>query len=193
MSMETSSQLTDIVQNTLLHLYISVSQTHSFVPAYTRNQIITKYLKPKLKSPQFKAVKSEIKTLVLVGKKKNADLEAKLLELRDVLEKKNTSRAGPKADVDRLFAYLEVLNEQHNIDSKMFDENTLLVSDCIYFYRQELEQNINENGTITAPLNMFIQADNMEMVKSVVMDYGFQITSQCNDNAQSLHRFQLHK
>ena len=190
--METSSQLTDIVQNTLLHLYLSVSQTHSFVPAHTRNQIITKYLKPKLKLPQFKAVKSEIKTLVLVGKKKNADLEAKLLELRDVLEKKNTGGAVPKADVDRLFAYLAVLDEQHNIDSKMSDENIPLVSDCLYLYQHELEQNINENGMITAPLNMLIQSDHVDTLMSVVRAFDFQITSQGVDAAQSLHRLQLH-
>lgn len=190
--METSPQLTDIVHNTLIHLYIAVSQTQSFVPAHTRNQIITKYLKPKLKSPQFKAVKPEIKMLLLTGKKKNADLEAKLLELREILEKKDTGGVGSKADVDRLFAYLAVLHELHNIDSKMFDENIPIVSDCLYLYQHELEQNINENGTITASLNMLIQSDNVDTLMSVVMDYGFQITSQGVDGDQSLHRLQLH-
>ena len=193
MSMEKSPQLADIVHNTLLHLYVSVSQTHSFVPLHTRNQIITKYLKPKLKSPQFKAVKSEIKTLVLVGKKKNADLEAKLLELREILENKDTGGVSPKADVDRLFAYLVVLGEQQNIDSKMFDENSPLVSDCLYLYRQELEQNISENGMINAPLNMSIQSDNVDVLMSIVGEFGFQITLQGIDSDQSLHRLQLHQ
>ena len=192
MSMEKSPQLADIVHNTLLHLYVSVSQTHSFVPVHTRNQIITKYLKPKLKSPQFKAVKSEIKTLVLVGKKKNADLEAKLLELREILENKDTGGVSPKADVDRLFAYLAVLDEQYDIDSKMFDENAPLASDCLYLYRQELEQNISENGKINAPLNMLIQSDHVDTLMSVVRAFDFQITSQGVDAAQSLHRLQLH-
>ncbi|WP_305816668.1 DUF2913 family protein [Photobacterium leiognathi] len=190
--METSPQLNDIVQNTLIHLYLSVSQTHSFVPAHTRNQIISKHLKPKLKSPKFKAVKSEIKMLLLTGKKKNADLEAKLLELREILEKKNSSGVGRKADVDRLFAYLAVLHEQHDIDSKMFDENTPLVSDCLYLYQAELEQNINENGTITAPLKLLIQADNVDMLMSVVREFGFQITSLGVDGGQSIHRLLLH-
>ena len=190
--METSPQLADIVHNTLLHLYVSVSQTHSFVPVHTRNQIISKYLKPKLKSPKFKAVKSEIKTLLLVGKKKSADLEAKLLELREILEKKNSGGVSPKADVDRLFAYLEVLGEQYDIDSKMFDENTPLVSDCLYLYRQELEQNISENGMINSPLNMLIQSDNVDTLISIVSEFGFQLTSQGIDSVQNLHRLQLH-
>ncbi|WP_305372801.1 DUF2913 family protein [Photobacterium leiognathi] len=193
MSMETSPQLIDIVHNTLIHLYLAVSQTQSFVPSHTRNQIISKYLKPKLKSRQFKAVKPEIKMLLLTGKKKNADLEAKLLELREILEKKDTGGAGLKADVDRLFAYLAVLHEQHNIDSKMFDENIPIVSDCLYLYQHELEQNINDNGTITAALNMIIQADNVDMLMSVVREFGFQITTQGVDAAQSLHRLQLHQ
>lgn len=190
--METSHQLTDIVHNTLIHLYLAVSQTQSFVPSHTRNQIISKYLKPKLKSPQFKAVKPEIKMLLLTGKKKNADLEAKLLELREMLERKNSGGVGLKADVDRLFAYLAVLHELHNIDSKMFDENIPIVSDCLYLYQHELEQNIDDNGTITAALNMIIQADNVDLMMSVVMGFGFQITSLGVDSDQSIHRLLLH-
>ncbi len=56
--METSPQLIDIVHNTLIHLYLAVSQTQSFVPSHTRNQIISKYLKPKAEIPTVQSSKT---------------------------------------------------------------------------------------------------------------------------------------
>ncbi|MGR5205261.1 DUF2913 family protein, partial [Photobacterium damselae] len=56
--------LSELIENSLLHLYGQVSASSRFVPTHKRNEILVRFLKPKVKQPQFKLVKTEIKRML---------------------------------------------------------------------------------------------------------------------------------
>jgi hypothetical protein len=73
-----------LCDNCLLHLYSILDATKGFVPTVARNAILVRYLKSKEKTLMYKTIKKDIKTLILTGRKGTMNLEAKLLELKEL-------------------------------------------------------------------------------------------------------------
>ncbi|WP_298771779.1 DUF2913 family protein [uncultured Shewanella sp.] len=78
------NQLSQLVDNTLLHLYIDCAESGRFVPPHKRNDILIQHLKPKIKDDRYRYVKKEIKQFISIGRKPKLDLEQSLLELKDI-------------------------------------------------------------------------------------------------------------
>tara|TARA_R110000737_G_C14574303_1_gene484596 strand:- start:1311 stop:1583 length:273 start_codon:yes stop_codon:yes gene_type:complete len=76
--------LLSLCDNALLHLYIVINGIDGFVSQPVRNAILVKFLKPKMKSPEYKLIKKDIKTFLIAGRKKELNLEAKLNELKEL-------------------------------------------------------------------------------------------------------------
>jgi hypothetical protein len=74
-------KLLKLSENALLHLYITISVTNGFVSQSARNAILVKFLKPKIKSPEYKLIKKDIQTFVRAGRSKEIKLETKLIKL----------------------------------------------------------------------------------------------------------------
>lgn len=70
-----------LVVNTLLNLYFTVSLTTRFTPTKARNLILTKYLKSKVKDPEYKSIKGHIKILINAGRSPISCLEDDLYKL----------------------------------------------------------------------------------------------------------------
>ena len=73
-----------LCDNALLHLYTSISLTGRFASSSERNEILVKFLKNKVKLPEYKDLKKDLKLLVRVGRNKNMKLEVRLIELKEI-------------------------------------------------------------------------------------------------------------
>lgn len=71
-----------LCENSLLHLYCHVGLTRAYTSPALRNEILVKYLKPKIKMPEHKSIKKDIQLLVRVGRNKKMKLETKILTLK---------------------------------------------------------------------------------------------------------------
>ncbi|MFA0080146.1 DUF2913 family protein, partial [Vibrio artabrorum] len=59
--------LDELVTNALLALYGNIRLQGGFWTVKKRNEQLVKFIKPKLKKPQFSTCKSEIKTMLSIG------------------------------------------------------------------------------------------------------------------------------
>ena len=83
--MSYSHQLKDLTTDAQLHLwFFKLSQHPRRTSVKTANAILVKWLKPQVKRLQYKLVRQEIKTLIAIGRKKEANLESKLIELSEI-------------------------------------------------------------------------------------------------------------
>lgn len=67
----------NVITYALLQLLCKVSLSPRFVPVSTRNEILIKYLKPKLKDKSLSNIKKDIKLMLSVARKKGGNLEIK--------------------------------------------------------------------------------------------------------------------
>lgn len=147
--------LSDVVDNALLHLYCKVSASVRFVPTIKRNEILVRYLKPKLKSPKYKPIKVELKTMIGIGRNREGNLEKKLLELNQ-LANKHRQKA---TDAHLLFQLMELLDTEYKFASKLFNPDVLSVSDVIYILPEHIDNCFTDEGKQVAPVSLFIESD----------------------------------
>ena len=70
--------LDELVTNSLLGLYCTMSQQGGFWTTKRRNELLVKFIKPKVKRPQFSTCKNELKTMLSIGRSGTGNLEEKL-------------------------------------------------------------------------------------------------------------------
>lgn len=70
--------------NALLHLYVTIGSSNRFTSSAVRNEILVKFLKGKVKDPEYKDLKKDLKLFVRVGRDKKMKLEKKLIEIRKI-------------------------------------------------------------------------------------------------------------
>ncbi|TVO30909.1 DUF2913 family protein, partial [Vibrio algivorus] len=100
----------------LLHLLCQVSLSERRVPTAKRNEILVKYLKPKLKDRQLANIKKELKLMIHIARNPSSNLEEKLYELnRQAIEAKTSSR-------ENLIKLLVYLKDHEGFDSQVFDD-----------------------------------------------------------------------
>jgi hypothetical protein len=73
-----------LCDNTLLHLYMSISLTGRFYSSSERNKILVKFLKNKVKLPEYKDLKKELQLMIRVGRNNDMKLEVRLIELKKI-------------------------------------------------------------------------------------------------------------
>lgn len=147
--------LSNVVDNALLHLYSKVSASTRFVPTIKRNEILVRYLKPKLKSPKYKRVKAELKTMIGIGRKQEGNLEVKLIELNQLANKHRQDTT----DAHSLFKLMELLDAEHGFDSKLFNPDIISVADVIYILPDHIEHCFADDGKQVAPVSLFIESE----------------------------------
>lgn len=83
--MSYSQQLKDLTTDAQLHLcFFKLSQRPRRTSVKTANATLVKWLKPQVKRQRYKLIKQEIKTLISIGRKKDTNLESKLVELYQI-------------------------------------------------------------------------------------------------------------
>ena len=73
--------MSNLVDNALLHLYFTIAETPRIVPVHKCNEILVRYLKPKLKDNHCRQIKGELRSMLSIGRDAKKDLEAKLVEI----------------------------------------------------------------------------------------------------------------
>lgn len=141
--------------NALLHLWSTIAASSRYIPLSKRNEILVKFLKPKLKDAIYKPIKGEIKLLIQVGRGRNGNLEMKLDELYQMAV---TFDAKMSNDTQRLFDLLSLLHKQHGFDSKLFHEGEEVQSETIYILQDHIDNGFDELGNQIAPISMLVES-----------------------------------
>ncbi|HAS6410548.1 TPA: DUF2913 family protein, partial [Vibrio vulnificus] len=108
--------LHNLVTHALLHLLSKVSETTRHVPISTRNDILIRYLKPKVNIKALSNIKKDIKLMLNVARKQGGNLEMKLYELNS--QANRTKLAG----AEKLYSLLVHLYDVEGIESRLFEE-----------------------------------------------------------------------
>jgi hypothetical protein len=139
-----------LVLNALLHLLFTVSMSDRFIPISKRNDILAKYLKPKLKEKAFSSLKKDIRLMLNIAKSKQGNLEKRLYELHSLADECKPS------DLSKLMELLVYLNDEANIDSKVYEEGQETLPNVLYMLESHIEHCFDENEMQIAPISMLI-------------------------------------
>ena len=160
--------MSTLVEHALLHLHMQLHYEKRFVPVERRNQILLKYMKPKVKS--FQGIKSDLKMLLAFGKKKG-NLEAKLWQLNQIhlrMDKQST-------DADTLYSLLLWLHDEHGIASQLRDETEAFESNMLYMTQQSIDDGFNKQNEQIRPLPFFVKTDSPNtLIEAINSDGRFQ-------------------
>ena len=100
-----------LVDNSLLHLYLSVAETPRVVPVHKRNEILVRHLKPMLKDRRYRRIKSELRRLLSTGRSAKGDLGfcRKLRSSHYKLRKRTSSDTTrpPKNKIAPMMSYFQ--------------------------------------------------------------------------------------
>lgn len=154
--------LHDVVTHALLHLLCQVAATTRHVPVSTRNEILIRYLKPKLSDKSLSNVKKDIKLMLGLARKKGRNLEMKLYEL-------NSQANGTKlVGAEKLYNLLVYLYDEEGIESRLFEEGDETEAGILYMLEEHIEQGFNQEHKQVAPLSMLIQLERApELINSI--------------------------
>ncbi|WP_435000012.1 DUF2913 family protein (plasmid) [Vibrio scophthalmi] len=157
--------LSFVVSNALLHLLVKVSESQRFVPVSTRNEILIKYLKPKMSIKAFANVKKDIKLMLGVARTKNGNLEMKLYEL-------NQKAQSIQLDgVNRLYSLLEFLDHK-GVQSRLFEEGMTAEHGTLYLIEDHIEHGFDESSKQISPISMIIQSKTAYDLVDVINHHG---------------------
>ncbi|WP_333909547.1 DUF2913 family protein [Vibrio algivorus] len=144
--------MNNTVTYALLHLLCQVSLCERRVPVTKRNEILVKYLKPKLKDKRLANIKKELKLMIQIARTPNSNLEEKLHELnQQAIDVKASSR-------DNLIRLLADLKDNDGFDSQVFDEGQPTEPDVLCMLEEHIEHCFDELGYQIAPISMLIES-----------------------------------
>lgn len=162
--------LFDVVDNALLHLYFTVAESSRFTPRARRNEILVRYLKPMMKDKQYQAAKNELRRLIGLGRKASCDLEATLVELRDLLLCTNKNAT----DAERLFNLLTLIESSLGLSTRFLDgiNDTQRLPDVIYMLQEHVENGFVESGEQIAAVSLFLESDKVVSLVDSINETG---------------------
>ncbi|KHF13853.1 hypothetical protein PO80_15845 [Vibrio parahaemolyticus] len=155
-----------LVTHSLLHLLCKVSATERHVPVTTRNEILIKYLKPKLANKSLSNIKKDIKLMLSLARRKGGNLEKKLHELNSQANK--TKLVG----AEKLYNLLVHLYDEEGIESRVFEEGMVAQAGILYMLDEQIEYGFDDNDKQIAPLSMLIQSERAPELIDVIEQHG---------------------
>lgn len=174
-------------ENTLLHLYLQVNNSKSFVKEEQRNKIIIDFLKPKVKQARYSTIKKKLKTVCLM-KNKFGSIEK---HLDDILSQYSTVET--KNDVEKLYSLLEDF-EIAGMKTKLIEETPQQESDVVYLDRAHIDNCFCDDGNSqVAPISLFIHTEDLSVFLKCLTDqlfFKFE-KKQVNEELKNYH-YQLH-
>ncbi|HAS6096905.1 TPA: DUF2913 family protein [Vibrio vulnificus] len=154
--------LHNLVTHALLHLLSKVSETTRHVPISTRNDILIRYLKPKVNIKALSNIKKDIKLMLNVARKPGGNLEMKLYELNS--QANRTKLAG----AEKLYSLLVHLYDVEGIESRLFEEGSEAEPGILYMLEEQIEHGFDHEHKQIAPLSMLIQLEKApELIDSI--------------------------
>ncbi|CAH8232334.1 conserved hypothetical protein [Vibrio aestuarianus] len=174
-------------ENTLLHLYLQVNNSKSFVKEEQRNKIIIDFLKPKVKQARYSTIKKKLKTVCLM-KNKFGSIEK---HLDDILSQYSTVET--KNDVEKLYSLLEDF-EIAGMKTKLIEETPQQESDVVYLDKEHIDNCFSdEDNSQVAPISLFIHTEDLSVfLKCLTEQLFFKFEKkQVNEELKNYH-YQLH-
>ncbi|WP_229381185.1 DUF2913 family protein [Shewanella psychropiezotolerans] len=174
-----------LVDNSLLHLYITVAETSRIVPVHKRNEILVRHLKPMLKDNRYRRVKSELRRLLATGRSAKGDLEAQLIDVKGLAHQVEQNASGAQ----RLFSLLEILRYEQGLDSRVVNETERRMPGLIYLLRDHIDNGFNDAGEQVAPVSLFLESDKIDgLVEAIDLTELFSAEmQQMNEDKQQAH------
>ncbi|TBT04038.1 DUF2913 family protein [Vibrio parahaemolyticus] len=154
--------LHDLVTHALLHLLCKVAATGRHVPVTTRNDILIKYLKPKLSDKSLSNIRKDIKLMLHAARRKGGNLEMRLYELNS--QANRTKLMG----AEKLYNLLVYLYDEEGIESRLFEEGSEAEPGILYMIGDQIEHGFDHNHQQVRPLSMLIQLERApELIDSI--------------------------
>ncbi|SON51563.1 DUF2913 family protein [Vibrio tapetis] len=145
--------LHDTVTHALLHLFFQISTTTRYVPVNRRNEILIKYLKPKLSDTSLSSIKKDIKLMVNSARKSGGNLEMKLHELNALAKQSKLKGA------EKLYHLLVCLYDEEGLESRLFEKGMQTKPGILYLLEEQLEQGFDAEHRQVSPISMLIELE----------------------------------
>ncbi|RJX65818.1 DUF2913 family protein [Vibrio sinensis] len=155
------------VSHALLHLLSQVAMSQRYCPTSSRNEILIKFLKIKLKDARLANIKKDIKLMLVVARRKDGCLEKKLYELNE--QAKKTKLAG----AEKFYSLLVYLYDQERLESRLFEEGSVTEPGMLYILEDHIDHCFDESGHQQAPLSMLIQLERAPELIDVINRHGW--------------------
>jgi hypothetical protein len=171
--------LHSVVTHALLHLLCKISTSPRFMPVAKRNEILIKYLKPKLADKSLSNIKKDIKLMLNVARKQGSNLEMRLYELNS--QANRTQLVG----AEKLYNLLVHLYDEEGIESRLFEEGSEAEPGILYMLSEQIEHGFDQEHKQVAPLSMLIQLEQAPELPNLINAHGLFTAEMKEWNAQT--------
>jgi hypothetical protein len=149
------------------------------VPVQTRNEILIKYLKPKLKDKRLTNIKKDIKLMLNVARKQGGNLEMRLHDLNS--QANRTKLVG----AEKLYNLLVHLYDEEGIESRLFEEGSEAEPGILYMIEDQIEHGFDQEHNQVTPLSMLIQLERAPELIESINHHGLFLAEMKEWNAQT--------
>ncbi|MGO2324326.1 DUF2913 family protein [Vibrio casei] len=178
-------QLSDVLTNALLHLYLEVTKSQKFFTTQARNQIIIRYIKPLVKDRRYALVKKRLKTISLM-KPAGESIEKRLLQIVDSYQ----SVINPN-DSEKLFRVLTHM-EKGGIHSMLTESDDMDDQDILMVSEAKIAESFDADGLMLKPLTLFIKTEHPDVIERELSVLGFfSISASTPPEKTSMYEFTL--
>lgn len=171
--------LHNLVTHALLHLLGKVSATSRHVPVNTRNEILIRYLKPKVTNKGLSNIKKDIKLMLNVARKQGGNLEMRLYDLNS--QANRTKLVG----AEKLYNLLVHLYDVEGIESRLFEDGSEAEPGILYMIEDQIEHGFNHEQKQVAPLSMLIQLERAPELINSINQHGLFLAEMKEWNAET--------
>lgn len=180
--------LCDVIDNALLHLYLTVAETTRYTPIPKRNEVLLRYLKPLAKDKAYRGARKEIRSFLVLGKTRGCNLESKLIELHELSLRydKNAS------DAHQLFDVLGQIEDRLGFPTRFINylnKGEQPQANTIYMLQEHIENGFVESGEQVAPVSLFLESSTVVSVQAFINESGLFLAElqQMNEGAKQGH------
>jgi hypothetical protein len=149
------------------------------MPVPKRNEILIKYLKPKLADKSLSNIKKDIKLMLNVARKQGSNLEMRLYELNS--QANRTQLVG----AEKLYNLLVHLYDEEGIESRLFEEGSEAEPSILYMLSEQIEHGFDQEHKQVAPLSMLIQLEQAPELPNLINAHGLFTAEMKEWNAQT--------
>ncbi|CAK3965639.1 DUF2913 domain-containing protein [Vibrio crassostreae] len=161
-----------------------MSQQGGFWTTKRRNELLVKFIKPKVKRPQFSTCKNELKTMLSIGRSGTGNLEEKLWDINRL----NLEYQAKFSQADDLYIMLTELFEQHQFPSMLEDIEKEIERDTLYMKEKSVEQGFDEDNNQIKPLSITVKTNRLKLLIKALQAKGiYSVEIVSEDKGEVIH------
>ncbi len=157
---EFSAIIHSFASNTLIHLYMQCNKLGRNPPLAWRNEQLIRYLKPLVKLPKNKPIKSHIKTLLIAARAgKNVEVQ-----LQELLKLSTDMQNG----VNQFYELLCLLQDEFGLITVKQDSDAPIEAERIEVNSKNIESAFDEQGIQVGTITLRIHSNRWLEVESFI-------------------------